>query len=114
MHVKKAVNSFLCHFLNFVNALEKPLFHQLNLVYGQADILKEIMKMEQQEANEPMLIEIANGWAAHGKGWAVHGRTREEALENYRKAEQRHREILALPPWYQQVEIQSLREGQYA
>ncbi len=70
--------------------------------------------MEPQGTSEPMLVEIANGWAAHGEGWAVHGRTREEALENYRKAEQRHREILALPPWYQQIEIQTVHEGQYA
>lgn len=69
--------------------------------------------MEQQDTNEPMLIEIATGWAAHGEGWAVHGRTREEALENYRRAEQRHKEILALPPWYQQVEIQSLHHEDY-
>jgi primosomal protein N' len=70
--------------------------------------------MEQQETNKPVLIEIANGWAAHGDGWAVHGHTREEAIENYWKAEQRHREILALPPWYQQVEIQSMHGSQYA
>lgn len=49
----------------------------------------------------PILQPIYGGrWAAHGDGWAVHGATKEEALENYRKAEQRHRELLALPPWY--------------
>ena len=60
--------------------------------------------MEEQITREPELMPIANGWAAYGDGWAVHGATREEALENYRKAEQRHNEILALPPWYMQVE----------
>ena len=45
--------------------------------------------MEQQyERKEPVLVLIKNGWAALGDGWAVHGRTREEALENYRKAEE--------------------------
>ncbi len=66
--------------------------------------------MEGQEIKEPTLIPIANGWAAYGDGWGVHGATREEALENFRKAEQRHREILAMPPWYKQVEAQSRRE----
>jgi hypothetical protein len=28
----------------------------------------------------------------------------EEATENFSKAEQRHQEILALPPWHKQVE----------
>lgn len=35
-------------------------------------------------------------WAAYGDGWAVHGNTREEALENYRKAEKRRQELLAM------------------
>ena len=64
---------------------------------------------EQQEVREPTLVQIYDGWAAHGNGWAVHGTTKEEALENYWKAEQRRREILAMPPWYMQVEAQSLR-----
>ena len=68
---------------------------------------------EQQEKREPTLIQIYKGWAAHGDGWAVHGTTREEAIENYWKAEQRHREILAMPPWYQQVEAQSRQEDNY-
>ncbi len=51
---------------------------------------------EKQEIREPILSQTFNGWAAHADGWAVHGRTREEALENYWKAEQRRREILAL------------------
>jgi hypothetical protein len=44
----------------------------------------------------------------------VHGATREEALENYRKAEQRRHEILAMPPWYMQVEAQSTQGSQNA
>jgi len=69
---------------------------------------------EQPETREPTLVQIYDGWAAHGNGWAVHGTTREEALENYRKAEQRRREILALPPWHKQVEMQSKGEGKSA
>jgi hypothetical protein len=63
--------------------------------------------MEKQEAMEPTLMEIANGWSAHGNGWAVHGATREEAIENYWKAAQRRQEILAMPPWYKQVDVHS-------
>jgi len=71
--------------------------------------------MEEHTAKDPELFPIANSrWAAHGDGWAVHGATREEALENYWKAEQRRREILAMPPWYQQVEAQANREERYA
>ena len=65
--------------------------------------------MEEHATKEPELFPIANGWAAYGDGWAVHGATREEAIEKYRKAEQRRREILAMPPWYMQVEAQSTR-----
>ena len=68
--------------------------------------------MEEHTTKEPELFPIANGWAAHGDGWAVHGATREEALENYRKAEQRRREILAMPPWYMQVDAQSAQGSQ--
>jgi hypothetical protein len=64
--------------------------------------------MEGYTTKEPELFPITNGWAAHGDGWAVHGATREEALENYRKAEQRRHEILAMPPWYEQVKMQSV------
>ena len=72
------------------------------------------MMEPQQELREPTLTPIANGWSAHGDGWAVHGRTREEAIENFHKAEQRRREILALPPWYKQVEEQLTHEDRYA
>ncbi len=68
---------------------------------------------EQQEAREPTLVQVYDGWSAHGDGWAVHGATREEAIENYWKAIQRHQEILAMPPWYQQVEAQSMYEERY-
>ena len=70
--------------------------------------------MEEHTTKEPELFPILNGWAAHGDGWAVHGATREEALENYRKAEQRRREILAMPPWYEQVKMQSRDEDMCA
>ena len=63
---------------------------------------------ERQEIHEPIVSQIFNGWAAHGDGWAVHGRTYEEALENYWKAVQRRREILALPRRGKQVEAQSI------
>jgi len=65
--------------------------------------------MEQQK-KEPVLAPIKNGWAALGDGWAVHGRTQEEALENYHKAEERHREIDARPLWYERFEAQSTPE----
>ena len=71
--------------------------------------------MEQQyERKEPTLAPIKNGWAALGNGWAVHGSTREEALENYHKAEERHREIDSRPFWYEQVGMQSRGEDMYA
>ena len=65
---------------------------------------------EQKETREPVLVQLYNGWAAHGDGWAVHGATREEAIENYWQAEERHREILAMPPWHEQAEIQVEQE----
>ncbi len=67
-----------------------------------------------QERKEPLLTPIKNGWAAHGDGWAVHGTTQEEALENFRKAEERHREIDARPFWYEQPEAQTIHEDSYA
>ncbi len=69
---------------------------------------------EQRGTREPTLVQVYDGWAAHGDGWAVHGATKEEALANYWKAEQRRREILALPPWYKQVEMQSTGEDMCA
>ena len=68
---------------------------------------------KQQETQEPMLTQTFNGWDAHGDGWAVHGATREEAIENYWKAVQRRQEILAMPPWYKQVEEQSTQGSNY-
>ncbi len=67
-----------------------------------------------EERREPMLAPIFKGWAAYGDGWAVHGHTEEEALENYRKAEQRRRELLVLPRRNKQVEAQSIFEDNYA
>ena len=68
-----------------------------------------------EEQQEPRLVQqIYDGWQAHGDGWAVYGATQEEAIENYWKAVQRHKEILALPPWYKQVEAQAEREERYA
>lgn len=57
-----------------------------------------------EEQQQPRLMEVYDGWQAHGDGWAVFGKTQEEAIENYWKAVQRHKEILAMPPWYKQVE----------
>lgn len=68
-----------------------------------------------EEQQEPRLVQqISDGWQAHGDGWAVYGATQEEALKNYWKAVQRHKEILALPPWYKQAEAQSTRVEKYA
>ena len=67
--------------------------------------------MEKSEMIEPMLIEIAQGWSAHGDGWAVHGATREEAIAKYWEAARRRQEILAMPPWYKQVEAHSQKGG---
>jgi hypothetical protein len=67
--------------------------------------------MEQsEESKEPRLNPIFNGWAAHGDGWAVHGQTQEEAVEVYWRAEQRRRELLAMRPRREQVNIQSACE----
>lgn len=60
-----------------------------------------------EERDEPFLTPIKNGWAAHGDGWAVHGHTREEAIQKFREAEQRHREIDAMPFWYERFDVQS-------
>jgi len=62
---------------------------------------------EPKETREPVLVPIYNGWSAHGDGWAVHGVTREEAIRNYWVTEERHREILGMPPWYKQIEAQA-------
>ncbi len=46
---------------------------------------------------EPKLVEIKHGWAAIGDDWAVHAPTKEEALQRYVEAHQRHAEIEARP-----------------
>ena len=74
----------------------------------------QIAMEEQQETQEPRLVQIYDGWQAHGDGWAVYGKTQEEAIENYWKAVQRHKEILAMPPWYMQVEAQSTQASRSA
>jgi hypothetical protein len=38
-------------------------------------------------------ITVTKAWAAFGHGWAVHGKTEEEAVELYRGAVERHREM---------------------
>ncbi len=43
------------------------------------------------------IVEIKNGWAAHGPWWTVHGATKEEAIWRYREAERKYAEILARP-----------------
>lgn len=65
------------------------------------------MTERDKEIREPILVEIKNGWAAHGYGWAVHAATYEEAIQKFRDAQQRHREIDNLPFWYEQLEVQS-------
>ncbi len=70
--------------------------------------------MEPQETNEPILLPIKNGWAAHGDGWAVHGHTREEAIQKFREAEQRYREIDARPLWYERTDKPVTPEESYA
>ena len=41
----------------------------------------------------PRVEPIKNGWAARGEGWAVHAPTRQEALERFRVAKERHEVI---------------------
>ena len=54
---------------------------------------------------EPVLQQIYGGrWAAHGIGWAIHADTREEAIEKYWQAVERHRRIAKQPYWYQVLE----------
>jgi hypothetical protein len=52
---------------------------------------------------DPILRTIKNGWAAYGDGWAVHAPTREEAIQKYWEAVERHRLIESLPYWFEQV-----------
>ncbi len=67
---------------------------------------KKIIAEKPDPSSFPCLYPIYGGrWQAHGDGWAVDGATQEETLENYRKAEKRHQEILALPRWYEQQEL---------
>lgn len=54
--------------------------------------------------SEPRLEKIKVGWAARGDGWAVHAATEEEAVRLFRDAERRHKEILARPPFYEQLQ----------
>jgi len=51
------------------------------------------------EIEEPELRPIKGGWGAYAKHWGVHGKTQEEAIANFRAAQQRHAEILARPDW---------------
>jgi hypothetical protein len=36
---------------------------------------------------------VTKAWAAFGHGWAVHGKTEDGAVELYREAVERHREM---------------------
>ena len=42
---------------------------------------------------EPKIVQVKVGWAALGNYWAVFGATREEAIEKFREAEERHKMI---------------------
>lgn len=42
---------------------------------------------------EPRMVPVKVGWAAVGDGWAVFAESRTDAALQYRKAEQKHREI---------------------
>lgn len=44
--------------------------------------------------NDIQIVSIKNGWAAVGKDWAVFGQTREQAVDEFRRAEIKHQEIL--------------------
>lgn len=44
---------------------------------------------------EPQLIGIKGGWAAVAADWAVFGETKEEAVNNFRRADAQHQEILS-------------------
>jgi len=69
-------------------------------------VRKKIVVEKPDPSSFPRLYQIYGGrWQAHGDGWAVIGDTQEEALENYRKAEKRHQELLALPAWFHQQEM---------
>lgn len=50
--------------------------------------------------NEPHVIQTSSGWMALSRHerWAVRASTQQEAVERYRAAEERHREIDARPP----------------
>lgn len=43
----------------------------------------------------PILRPIKSGWAAYGDGWAVHAETQEQAILQFREAEERHRIIMS-------------------
>lgn len=46
---------------------------------------------------EARLVAIKDGWAALGDGWAVFGASRNEALDRYQAAEEKHAELRARP-----------------
>ena len=41
----------------------------------------------------PRLARIKGGWAAYGDGWAVRGQSKDDALEQFWQAVERHKEI---------------------
>jgi hypothetical protein len=56
---------------------------------------------------QPRLLQISGGWLAMAptQRWAVRGKSQEEAVEEFRKAERRHREMKQRPePNYERFE----------
>ena len=49
--------------------------------------------------NEPKLVKIKSGWAAHGNGWAVHAPTKDEVIKKYHERKKFYIELLKLPLW---------------
>lgn len=41
----------------------------------------------------PQVERIRGGWAARGDGWAVHGASKDDALDRFWKAVEKHEEI---------------------
>lgn len=55
------------------------------------------MKRNSMPGPYPVMLQVVGGYFALGDGWAVQGATEDEALANYRKAEQLHEEIMHRP-----------------
>jgi hypothetical protein len=61
------------------------------------------MSPEVRSMAEPMLLQIKTGWLAvsQQERWAAEGKTKEEAVNRFRKAEQKHREVDSRPYVYE-------------